>query len=256
MQVSSIMRSPRTVEPGEYATKVRAILREGDRIILVVENGRLLGVITRKDVMLITTTKSNLRARDIMGDPLVTAEPGEEIHTTGKKMMEYDVYSMPVLNASQVVGVVHMEDILQAVYRPSPRKVRDIMKADVVFCDRTEKVPKVWDLMETHNFTGLPVTEEVSTSHRRYRKLVGFVTRKDILRSGDVRLGGDSQKLTHPPPIEKVMTRTPRLVRPDDPVDNCVKMFKQYSIGRLPVVRNGFELVGIVDREDILRLYV
>lgn len=256
VKIRDIMKSPRIVEPDAYATTVRAKLREKVRMVEVSEDYRLLGVITRRDVMLVTSTKSNLKARDIMSQPLLTVMPDEEIHTVGRKMIEKDVYSVPVTEDNHIQGVVLMEDIIQAVHHHSPKKVEDIMTTDVVTCDSTEDITKVWNLMESRNFTGLPVTEIVSTSRRRYRKLAGFVTMKDILRRGDIRPGVDRHRFTHPPPVAKVMTRTPQVVRPHESVDTCVAMFKEYTIGRLPVVKDGFELVGIVDREDVLKLYV
>ena len=250
MQVNRIMKPPQVVEPTAYATMVRALLRRKERICVVVEDGRFLGIITRKDVMLVTSTKSNLKARDIMSVPVLTVGPDEQVHTVGRKMVEKDVYSLPVLRAGAVMGIVHAEDILQTVYRPTTKKVKDIMTTKVVSCDHGEDAAKVWNLMEYHNFTGLPITRTVSTSHRRYKKLEGFITQKDILSSGEVRPGKGSRS------IEKAMTRTPKYVHPHDSVDTCVNLFKEYDIGRLPVVKDGFELVGIVDREDILDLYV
>jgi CBS domain-containing protein len=234
-----------------YATTVRALLRRTERICVVAEDDRFLGIITRKDVMLVTSTKSNLKAKEIMSTPVLTVGPDEEVHAVGRKMVEKDVYSVPVLRAGAVVGIVHAEDVLQTVYRPTSKKVEDIMTTSVVSCDHEENAAKVWNLMEYHNFTGLPITRTVSTSHRRYKKLEGFITQKDILSSGEVRPGKGSRSY-----IEKAMTRTPKYVRPHDSVDTCVNLFKEYDIGRLPVVKDGFELVGIVDREDILNLYV
>lgn len=256
MQIRNIMKSPQTVRPHEYATKVRAQLREKERIVVVMEDNQFLGIITRKDVMLITTTKSNLKAKDIMSLPVVTVNPDEEIHAVGRKMIKKDVYSVLVMEGPHFLGIAHIDDIIQEVYHPSSKRVRDIMTEEVVSCSRTEDITKVWNVMEVHNFTGLPVVDDISTSRRRYQKLVGVITRKDILRAGDIRPGGDRQRFTHPPAVEKVMTRTPHYVRPEDSVRVCVELFQKYRIGRLPVVKNGLELAGIVDREDVLKIYV
>lgn len=255
VQVHEIMKEPAVARPEDHATRIRALLRDKIRIVLVKEDNRVLGIITRKDVMLVTSTKSNLKAREIMSAPVLTFRPDEEVHEAGRKMIETDVYSVPVMEDFSVLGIVHMEEILQSVYRPTSKKVSDIMTTDVVSCDISENVTRVWNLMEYHNLTGLPVTREVSTSHRRYKKLEGFVTRKDILRSGTIR-PGEEMHFSHPPPIEKAMTRTPKYVRPQDSVDACVNLFKEHDIGRLPVIRDGYELIGIVDREDVLTLYV
>ncbi|MBU6996384.1 MAG: CBS domain-containing protein [Theionarchaea archaeon] len=255
MQIHEIMKEPVVVEPEDYATRIRALLRDKTRIVVVKEDDRVLGIITRKDVMLVTSTKSNLKAREIMSAPVLVFRPDEEVHEAGRKMINMDVYSALVMENNSVLGIVHMEEILQSVYRPTTKKVSDIMTADVVSCDVSENVVRVWNLMEYHNLTGLPVTREVSSSRRRYKKLEGFVTRKDILRSGTIR-PGEEVHFSNPPPIEKAMTRTPRYVRPHDSVDACVNLFKKHDIGRLPVIRDGYELIGIVDREDVLTLYV
>ncbi|MBU7014089.1 MAG: CBS domain-containing protein [Theionarchaea archaeon] len=254
MQVHEIMKEPAVVGPEDFATRVRALLRDKTRIALVKEDAKFLGIITRKDIMLVTSTKSNLKAREIMSTPMLTFRPDEEVHEAGRKMIEMDVYSSPVMEDASVLGIVHMEEILQSVYRPTSKKVIDIMTTEVVSCDTSENVIKVWNLMKYHDFTGLPVTREVSTSRRRYKKLEGFVTRKDILRSGTIRPGEEVH--SRPPAIEKAMTRTPKYVRPHDSVDACVNLFKKHDIGRLPVIRDGYELIGIVDREDVLTLYV
>lgn len=250
------MNPPQTVGPDEYATKIRALLRQEQRVLAVVENQRFLGIVNRQDIMLITSTKSNLKARDIMSQPVITVAPDEDVYSIGRKMIKHDAAAVPVTDISQLLGVVFMEDVIHAVYRPSQKKVRDIMTTEVVACDHTEEITKVWNLMEFHKLTGLPVTEDVSTSHRRYTRLAGFVTLKDILQRGDLRPGADRQRFTHPPPVEKAMTRTPKYVYPDDSIDRCVELFEKHDIGRLPVVKNGFELLGIVDREDVLKTYL
>jgi len=256
MQAQDIMKPPKRVEPDEFATRIRALLRGEDRVIVVEEDNRFLGIITRRDAMIVTSTKSNLRARDIMSQPLITGCLDEDIHAIGQKMIDKDVSFIPIMKDTLLVGIIHADEVIQAVHHPTSKKIHQIMTTRVVSCDHTEDITKVWNLMEFHNFTGLPIIEEASTSTRRYKKLVGFITRKDILKTGEVRPGVDRQRFTNPPPVSKIMNRAPIYMRPDDSVDSCVEHFHTNQIGRVPVVKNGFELVGIVDREDILRLFL
>jgi CBS domain-containing protein len=256
MQAQEIMKPPKYVGPDEFATRIRALLREKDRIICVKEDNRYLGIITRQDAMLLSSTKSNLKARDIMSQPLVTGHPDDDIHDLARTMIEKDVSFIPIIEHEQCVGMVHANEIIQGIHHPTSKKIHEIMTTEVVSCNHTEDITKLWNLMEFHNFSGIPVVEETSTSRRKYKKLVGFVTRKDILKEGEVRPGMDRQRFTNPPPVSKMMNRTPFVIRPDDSVDKCVNLFNTHHIGRIPVVKDGFELVGIVDREDILKLYV
>lgn len=256
MQAQDIMKPPKRVEPDEFATRIRALLREEDRIIVVEEEKKFLGIITRRDAMIVSSTKSNLKARDIMSQPLITGWFDEDVHSIGQKLIDKDVSFIPIMKDTFLVGIIHADEVIRAVYHPTSLKVHQIMTENVVSCDHTEDITKVWNLMEFHNFTGLPVVDEVSTSTRRYKKLVGFITRKDILKTGEVRPGADRQRFTNPPPVSKVMNRTPICMRPEDSVDRCVELFHTNQIGRVPVVKDGFELVGIVDREDILELFL
>ncbi|MBU7042358.1 MAG: CBS domain-containing protein [Theionarchaea archaeon] len=256
MQVQDIMSPPTRVKPDEFATRIRALLRETDRIITVEEKNRFLGIITRQDAMLLSSTKSNLKARDIMSQPLITGAREDDVYHIGRQMIEKDVSFILIMEDTHCVGVVHADDVLQAVHHDVSEKVSEIMTEEVVSCDHTADITKIWNLMGFHNFTGIPVVEEVTTSSRKYKKMVGFLTRKDVLKTGEVRPGVDRQRFTNPPPVSKVMNRTPVYIRSHESVNACVDLFITHRIGRIPVVKNGFELVGIVDREDMLKLYV
>ena len=71
---------PVTVSVDTHATKVRSIFREeGLRTIPVVSQNRLEGIITRGDMLNISSTKSNIDARGIMRHPRVIATPDMEL---------------------------------------------------------------------------------------------------------------------------------------------------------------------------------
>ena len=63
MQIRTLMNPIQAVTPDEYATRARALLRQEEQLLAVTAENRLLGIITRQDVMLVTSSKSNLAAR-------------------------------------------------------------------------------------------------------------------------------------------------------------------------------------------------
>lgn len=71
---------PVTVSADTHVTKVRSVFREhGFRTIPVVSGNRLEGIITRGDMLNISSTKSNIDARGIMEQPLVITTPEMDI---------------------------------------------------------------------------------------------------------------------------------------------------------------------------------
>lgn len=52
-------------------------------------------------------------------------------------------------------------------------------------------------------------------------------------------------------PVEKIMTKNPISISPNDPISHVGELFSQNKIHHLPVVDNG-KLVGIVSKSDYL----
>ena len=85
----------------------------------VVEEGRLVGVITERDLMtrVIAVDKqpSQTFVKDVMtSPPTVFAEESEDMNSIAYKMAKHDVTRMPIVNSeNDVVGIVTNRDILK-----------------------------------------------------------------------------------------------------------------------------------------------
>jgi len=100
-------------------------------------------------------------------------------------------------------------------------------------------------------------------------KIIGIITRMDIIRSRHVRMGFESDsEMQGSIKVEKVMKTPPVVVTPQTPTSEAGEIILEYDIGRIPVVENPVyvkreprrakeaDLVGIVSREDILWSYI
>ncbi|MBT3366502.1 MAG: CBS domain-containing protein [Nitrospina sp.] len=88
-------------------------------------------------------------------------------------------------------------------------------------------------------YSGMPVTEEDG-------KVIGIVTEIDILKALN-----DGHELSHLNAGD-IMTPDVATVNPDTPITEMIKMMEEFSIIRLPVVKDE-KLVGVVSRGDIIR---
>jgi CBS domain-containing protein len=116
---------------------------------------------------------------------------------------------------------------------------------------------KLWNIMEEIQYSGVPVIRVASSRTGKFNKLAGYVSKKDLLLSGNVRktLHFGKSRSNHPK-VEKIMNRTPILLSEDDTVSTFVEKMIKHDVSRIPVVNEGYELMGIVGKMDVLKLLV
>jgi len=266
--VGNVMtHDPVTVSSEAHATHVRSLFRnEGFRSIPVISNNRLEGVITRGDMLSISSTKSNIDARGIMEHPQVIATPHMGIKDLARNLLVAGQVYAPVVESIEnmkLVGIVTVADLLgyfvSKGIKPVKETIMDVYTPEVVTCDQHELISRVWNRMDDNGFSGLPVLKK--------NKLVGIVTRKDIIDSGNIRINRESGDMRRSATVEKIMKTPPLVVTPLTPTSKTAQIMLEFNVGRLPVVENPIyikkepqrakesDLIGIVSREDILWSY-
>jgi CBS domain-containing protein len=137
MNVNEVMTSePRTCAPGTSVAEAAAIMLEADCGILpVVENDKLIGVVTDRDLCIALATR-NVRASDIsVGDvtqrSVLTCRPEDDVDRALTIMKEHQVRRLPVQEfGGRLIGIVSMNDIVLAT---GPRKlVRETAVVDTL----------------------------------------------------------------------------------------------------------------------------
>jgi len=245
-----------SVRERDYATTARKLFRDyGYRSFPVVDDeNRLVGIITRGDILNITSSRSNLQVSGLMSSPLFYTTPEEDLLKIAKIIVENNIGRMPVVRSSTdktLIGMVSAHDIIKKFIEKEPRKklVEEIMTKEVKTCSPYDEITKVWDKMLETGFSGIPVVKE--------EKLIGIVTRMDIIRSGYARISreDDKGKVRRSTQIENVMRTPVTTVQPSTPVIDAAKIIVEKNIGRLPVLEEE-KLVGIVDREDLLNAWI
>jgi len=78
---------------------------------------------------------------------------------------------------------------------------------------------------------------------------------RGILSDGDLRRGIRQQgSKIHAVPVRNVMTRNPKVVRPDTLASEALAIFHKYRIDEIPVVDEAGRPVGLIDVQDVLAL--
>lgn len=258
MRVKELMDSKhQSIYADELATKARAIIRDFDlRILPVVdENKILLGKVSRRDVMTISSSVSPIKVKGIMTPARYVAAVEDEVTSTFRAMVKVDVWYAPVVSSSSdktYRGVVGLDNFIAALIKTNPDRflqdVSEIMTKKVVTCSPDDEVDNMWRLMNETRFAGLPVVKN--------GKLAGMVTQKDMLETGVILPAFESGKgrFRDSPKISSIMKTNVVAVEPSTKVIKVARVMVSKNIGRVPVKDKNGKLLGIVDREDIARI--
>lgn len=241
----------------ELATKARAVIRTYRiRILPVVDyEKRLIGIICRRNIMAITSSVSAIRVKGLMETPRFTATIDMDAFFAAKQMIHLDEWYVPVVETLEnrlYNGMLGLENFLEYFMKiDSPRlskPLSDVMSSEIVTCSPEDEIDNVWRLMQEKAFAGLPVLKK--------GKLVGIVTQKDFLDSGTVLPTFESKKGRYKSPSKiSVIMKTPVLsLKPSNTIRQAIRIMLDKNIGRIPITNEKNIIVGIVDREDLIRI--
>ncbi len=193
-RVDSILVRPPRVEPSDHLTQMAEyLIASGYRGLPVVENGRLVGLISRGDVVGIladTEEFAGLSIEDIMTPDPQTMEERESLGKARDLMRSLDERSIPVVDGEgRVTGVVGVKDVVEALTKGKPRRatqgeragqktplrveVRSVMSAPAITIGPEGSAAEAAALMRDRDVSSVVVVED--------RRPAGIVTQVDLL---------------------------------------------------------------------------
>ncbi len=245
-----------SVSKNDLAVRARALMRQYSvRALPVFEGAKLVGVITRSDLIKLTSSKSNITVGGLLWRSLVSFDANEDILKAAKLFLKEDMKQAPVLENGNYIGFVRDVDILQSVLdsktKPNKKTVAEIMTSRVQSFSVDDDVGKVWGAVKGHS--GFPVTQK--------GKIVGIVSTKELLESKRARIERESRATKTPAKVGHVMriiigNEDKFLIRPSENVEKAIKKMLNAELSVLPVAENHDKLIGIVTRKDLLKAYV
>lgn len=118
--------------------------------------------------------------------------------------------------------------------------VADFMTKDLVTVREVDDLALAESLLRLGGIRHLPVVRE--------KKLVGILTQRDLLRSGQ-----SGTPAARELPVSEIMTKDPTSVRPGLGLAQAARLMLERKFGCLPVCDDDGTLVGIVTEADFVR---
>jgi CBS domain-containing protein len=115
MHIRDVMTpNPRTVAPNDTIQNAAQIMRDEDTgVVPVVDNGRPVGVVTDRDIVVraVAAGQLNRPVRDIVTSAIVSATPDMSTREAAQLMREHQIRRLPVIEGERLVGIVSLGDL-------------------------------------------------------------------------------------------------------------------------------------------------
>lgn len=127
----AMTESPQTVKPALTAGDVAALMKELDvGVIPVCEDGKLLGLVTDRDLTLRVLAErkdpTEVAVGEVMTRSPVTVTPDMKLSEARELMAEHKVRRLPVMKGEKIVGILSLGDV--ALADASERAVGDALE--------------------------------------------------------------------------------------------------------------------------------
>ena len=116
-------------------------------------------------------------------------------------------------------------------------KVREVMTSNLQIASPEMPLSEVLEILRINHISGVPVLDD--------NKLAGILSLEDIVRA--------MQKNELSAPVSQYMTRKLLTVASYDSIVSAIQKFSDSRLGRLPVIDENNQLVGMITKGDITR---
>jgi CBS domain-containing protein len=240
--------------------------------VLVMENGKLVGVLTKKDIAYrLKQQGAAWRRRSVdqvavasiaAVDPVVVT-PGTGVRGIAWLFVEKNISCVPVVEAGAVIGIVTKSDLMRSALVGSlSGTVRDVME-DVATVNRQHSLDHVINVMSARNDkvvvtnddgTLAGIITETNLAFFEEGKRVSGVE-KDVARQAKQRAdgtGGQVSLAEKRVTAEDVMTSPVITVSPDETLARATALMGREHKNSLVVIEDN-TILGIIKRDDIIQ---
>ncbi len=262
--ISGYIREPLAIiGKDESMMKARALMRKyGERLVVILnEEGKFKGFLTRRETAIVTSAKSGLRAIELARDhPIIT--PETPLEKAFNEMVSQRVWEAVVIDdpaSNNVIGVVTLRDIIEKFiekgYKPKAVSVSEIMTKDKVgemIVEPGTRVTKVWSKLVLKSYPAVIVVRSTDNPVP-----IGIITAKDLVDSSRWRFHREGEiKIAIPAKAKTIMTRGVVVATLDTPIEYIAKTMVENDFSIIPVIDDEGKVIGAVTQEDIIRAYL
>ncbi len=255
--------------PGNRDDVLKILKRTGISGVPVLKDDRLVGIITRKD--LLRKSEETQLGLLMTADP-VTIGPECTLQEAARILIHENVRRLPVVEDGKLIGLLSVADLVHAIAQMRiPNEIKEQFTSQTFALWEETPLPLVGRIMEISGFEAIPILDSES-------RLQGIVSERDLIRHSsiedmvevsDFSNGTDDDEWTWESirdmhtisygisriqlpdrPVKTAMVKNVISVPLNAEVSECALKMKRGRIDQLPVVNGDKRLVAMLfDRE-------
>lgn len=259
--------------PGNRDDVLKILKRTGISGVPVIKNGRLVGIITRKDLL---RKPDETQLGLLMTPDPVTIGPEATIAEAARLMVKYDIRRLPVIEDGRLVGLLSVSDLILAIAQMKCTvPIRDIYTSQTFAIWEETPLTVVGRVMEISGFDAIPILDADTT-------LRGIISERDLIRNSviedsvgisDFSNGTDDDEWTWESirdnhtlsysiskvqiprkPVKTAMVKNVIAVPLNAEVSECALKMKRARVDQLPVINGDKRLVAMLFDRDLIRV--
>ena len=261
--------------PGTRDEVLEIFKTRGISGVPVVKDGRLVGIITRTDIL--RKPEEEQLALLMTRNP-ITIFPNEPIEKAAKILYERKIRRLPVVKDGRLVGIISVADIVRALAEMDIQETIDrYLEGGSMICWEMTPLNIAAMMMQMGGINAMPVVNDEG-------ELVGIIGDDDILRVSMIedRVEKSDMSAAHDEdawawegvrdtlrlyygvseikipkiPVKDVMVKDVVTAYQYSEVSECAKKMSRGNFDQLPVVTSENMIIGVLKDRDLLKVFL
>jgi len=259
--------------PGNRDDVLKILKRTGISGVPVLKNKKLVGIITRKDLL---RKPEETQLGLLMTSKPVTIEADDDIRKAARLLVTQRIRRLPVLEDNKLIGLLSVADLVHAIAQMKIKEeIKDTYTSTTFALWEETPLPLVGRIMEISGVDAIPILNADSV-------LQGIVSERDLIRNSsiedsvgvsDFSNGTDDDEWTWESirdnhtisfgisrvqlpnrPVKLAMVKNVVAVPKNAEVSECALKMRRSRVDQLPVVNGDKRLVAMLYDRDLIRV--
>ncbi|MFZ1128984.1 CBS domain-containing protein [Methanoregula sp.] len=259
--------------PGNRDDVLKILKRTGISGVPVLKNKKLVGIITRKDLL---RKPEETQLGLLMTSKPITIEPDTDIHEAARLLVTHRIRRLPVVEDNKLAGLLSVADLIHAIAQMKIKEeIKDTYTSTTFALWEDTPLPLVGRVMEISGVDAIPILNSDSV-------LQGIISERDLIRNSsiedsvgvsDFSNGTDDDEWTWESirdnhtisfgisrvqlpnrPVKLAMVKNVVAVPKNSEVSECALKMRRSRVDQLPVVNGDKRLVAMLYDRDLIRV--
>jgi CBS domain-containing protein len=259
--------------PGNRDDVLKILKRTGISGVPVIKNKKLVGIITRKDLL---RKPEETQLGLLMTSKPVTISADADLREAARLLITHKIRRLPVVENSKLVGLLSVADLIHAIAQMKiTDQIRDAYMSQTFALWEDTPLPLVGRVMEISGVDSIPILDSES-------RLQGIISERDLIRHSsiedsvgvsDFSNGTDDDEWTWESirdmhtlsysiskvqlpdrPVKTVMIKNVVAVPQNAEVSECALKMRRARVDQLPVINGDKRLVAMLYDRELIRV--